>query len=344
MLKRILISLLTPIIAVVGTPLFALSAQAATHSNSAPVLFVHGYINNPLCTGGDVSGTFAGAISKLQSRGYAGPTETVAYYACDTNGANIQSSGNPNAYFPSGAWHGGWGTAGGNTNATDIRHISYQLAWYIYDTYSSRGQTVSIVSHSMGGLITRWALYQIQAQNPLFPPYLYVQDSVTISTPHLGTNDGWNNLTWCPGSVQCQQMLPNSTFLNELNANGKNPQATGGTEWTAMGSAKCDIMTAAQSTDMGDVHKVIYNGASSPKCYNHTNYLTDVSDALDMPVQYRNPGDVSLSTSNTGAHSLAWMSNALFRNHPTSSPTPPPPSDPVGDAVQNLLNGLFGKK
>lgn len=280
------------------------SAVAPPRVEGAPVVFIHGFLLNT-CPGTNPNSTFAGAVTALKARNYRGPNDMINYYACDSKGSNIQQSGDPKAYFPGGDYAGG----GGNTDNTDLRHIAYQLAWYLYDTYSSRGRTVEVVAHSMGGLIIRWALYQVQARNSLFPPVLYVQDVVTISTPHNGTKDDYNNVSWCPSSLQCKQMLPGSPFLTELRASGMNPQGTGGTDWTVMGGSPCDIMTATQATDVGDVHKVIYF-SRTPVCYKHTSYLTDTSAAVDLPVQVRHPGDAALRTE-TGSHSLQWMVDAL---------------------------------
>jgi hypothetical protein len=326
-----------------GTGHPATAAPPPGRVANAPVVFVHGFLLN-LCPQTDTASVFASAVTTLRARGYTGPTEAVAYYACDHGGPSIQKSGDPNAYFPSGAY-----SDGGNTDNTDIRHISYQLAWYLYDTYSSKGKTVELVAHSMGGLITRWMLYQVQAGNPLFPPYLYVQDSITISTPHNGIQDGTNNLTWCAGTLQCTQMTVGSTFLTELRSYGMNPQGTGGTQWTAMGSRSCDIMTAEQSTDMGDAHKVVYTGSSAPGCYNHTSYLTDTSTATDQPVQFWNPGDTAPTTATTGAHSLAWVANALMGIHPTSTgpgggPGTTPPAQDVNKTVADVQKSLAGIK
>lgn len=294
----------------------ATSPYAGGRVSNAPVLFVHGFVFS-LCPGGKTPGTWASAESVMKSRGYTGPMQTIDYYACDSGGANIQSSGDPNAYFPSGANSGLFGgLKGGNTDSTDIRHISYQLAWYIYNNYSSKGQTVELVAHSMGGLIVNWMLYQEQAQNALFPPYLYVQDAVTISTPYAGVNDGYNNVTWCPSNYeQCAELLPGSDFINELQASGLAAQATGGTDWTAIGGSACDTVDAPDGTTLatGDVHKVWYYAAKAdePVCYSHTSYLTDTSTALDMPLKFRNPGDADWTTT-TGEHSLAAMADAVM--------------------------------
>jgi hypothetical protein len=334
------IGLLTGVVAAVSATTVA-SAGPPRRVANPPVVFVHGFLLN-LCPQEDVTAPFAGAAAELKAKGYKGTIESVAYYACDSNGPSIQSSGDPNAYFPSGAYLG----TGGNTDQTDIRHISYELAWYLYNKYSSHGQTVDIVAHSMGGLIVRWALYQIQAHDPVFPPVLYVQDVVTLSTPHNGIQDGYNNLSWCAGTLQCTQMTVGSSFLAELRSSGMDPQATGGTVWTAEGSSSCDIMTAAQSTDMGDVHKIIFEGTAQPYCYDHTGYLTDTSDAADMPAQFTNPGDPAFTTTSTGAHSLAWMANALRGIYPPSHPSAPQATQSVQDltttwtGIQTALAGI----
>ncbi|MDB5165851.1 MAG: hypothetical protein JWM00_741 [Candidatus Saccharibacteria bacterium] len=292
------------------------SIAAGVRVANAPALFVHGYLLN-LCPQGDASKTFASASTVLKNNGHTGKSDFIDYYACDSGGSNIQTHGNPSAYFPSGANSGLLGgMAGGNTNDTDIRHISYQLAWYIYDTYSSKGQTVEVVSHSMGGLITNWMLYQVQVKNPVFPPYLYVQDSVTISTPFNGVNDGYNNISWCPSGIQCQQMLPNSTFLTELRAQGLNAQATtAGTDHTAIGGSPCDSVDKPIGTTLagGDIHKVWYyaNTPQAPTCYDHVSYLNDTSTAVNMPIQSRNPGD-SIFTTGIGPHSLTAVAQAVM--------------------------------
>ncbi|MFL6025225.1 MAG: hypothetical protein ACJ72O_17925 [Marmoricola sp.] len=285
-------------------------------TTNAPTLYVHGFLYN-VCPQGNASQVFADAAATLKANGDTGPNDFIDYYACDSGGSSIQTHGDPKAYFASGANNGlAGGMVGGNTNETDIRHISYQLAWYIYDVYSSKGKTVEIVSHSMGGLITEWMLYQIQSKNPAFPPYLYVQDSVTISTPYGGVNDGYNNVTWCPSGIQCQEMLPGSAFLAELQARGLNAQATtNGTDNTAIGGSPCDSVNNPAGTTLasGNTHRVSYyaNKPPAPACYDHVGYLNDKSPTIDMPIRYRNPGDSADSTG-VGPHSLTAVAQAVM--------------------------------
>ena len=285
-------------------------------TNTAPVLLLHGYLLNS-CPGTNANSTFASLITKLKAKGYTGRPVPIDYYACDSKGTNIQGYGDPNAYYPGGYYTASTGGSykGGNTNNTDLRHIAYQLAWYVYSAHSSKGQSVSIVGYSMGGLIARWMLYGVQSRDPAFPPYLYVQDMVTISTPHRGTDDGFKNVGWCPPSTQCKQMFPGSPFLTELAASGLHPQATGGTDWTVLGDSPCDAIgknPAGTTMDAGSVHKVSYYAprASTPNCYNHTSYLTDTSDQVDMPVRTSEPWNPTWVTGK-GQHSLARVISAL---------------------------------
>jgi triacylglycerol esterase/lipase EstA (alpha/beta hydrolase family) len=73
---------------------------------------------------------------------------------------------------------------GKHTRNAHIRHLGYHLAWYIWDQYTSKGYTVQIVAHSMGGLMARYAISKVESGAADFPPYLYVEDVVTAGTPH----------------------------------------------------------------------------------------------------------------------------------------------------------------
>lgn len=99
-------------------------------------------------------------------------------------------------------------------NEVNIEHLGYRLAWWIYRNYSAQGKTVNIVGHSMGGLISRYAVGMTSRRHPDFPPFLYVNTLVTVSSPHNGSPI---SLCGPPLRFQCQQMLPNSAFLNALN-------------------------------------------------------------------------------------------------------------------------------
>lgn len=88
--------------------------------------------------------------------------------------------------------------------------------------------------------MARYALAQVAANNPAFPPKLLVDNVVTLGTPHGGAKFG--KLAQCDtlaqlGSVrECREMRAGSTFLADLEGTGWNPQGADGTDWTAIGS------------------------------------------------------------------------------------------------------------
>lgn len=68
------------------------------------------------------------------------------------------------------------------------------------------GSEVDVVAHSMGGLDSRWCLEEQDGAQ-------YVDDLVTLGTPHQGTYAAYLGYT-TPGG---RDMLPGSEFLEELN-------------------------------------------------------------------------------------------------------------------------------
>lgn len=71
---------------------------------------------------------------------------------------------------------------------------------------------VDIVSHSMGALSSRYYIKNLGGQS-------YVNDYVSIAGPNHGT-------AWAYGCLiftSCQQMVPGSSYLNNLNATDETP-------------------------------------------------------------------------------------------------------------------------
>ncbi|GAA4634633.1 hypothetical protein GCM10023196_076900 [Actinoallomurus vinaceus] len=198
--------------------------------------------------------------------GIKDPTKArnAAFYDCASLWSNAEWT------LRNAGWHGGFRTFGyygkdshcdkrvNGTVDSRIQWVGLQLAWDIYNNYSRHGKSVDILAHSMGGLVARAAITGVQKHAKTkwgkFPPYLYVEDAVTLSTPFTGTN--W--ATTClavNGWEQCSDMRPGSGFLKWCN---QNPQAKGGTDWTLIGSSDDDIVTSGSATCMNAGHKVIY--------------------------------------------------------------------------------------
>jgi hypothetical protein len=273
-------------------------AASGDSNQSTPVIFVHGY--DPFGTG-DNCNMWSNMTSFLKSNGkFTGPLVTLKYYYNDSNcGVDVNNFGSQSTYFPGGLVNGE------DSQNTDIRHIAYQFAWYVYNTYSSKGQNVGIVAHSMGGLIVRSALYRVAAGDPNFPPDLLVSNIVTYGTPH----DGTNSAQICGSSTtQCSEMSPGSSYLSDLNSNGQNPQAQGGTDWTIIGSDADSIVSDASATFMTANHKVQY--ASSDNI-NHLNYYNDTQTTLNAALKSSDFGGAYVSTT-TGEWPVLRAQKALL--------------------------------
>jgi hypothetical protein len=256
-------------------------AQAASGDSNAgtPVVYVHGF--DPTGSGSNC-GMWSAMRNFLTSRGFTGAQVGVKYYHNDANcSVNLNDYGSQGTHFPGGRINNQ------NSNNTDIRHIGYQFAWYVYNTYSSRGQNIGVVAHSMGGLVVRYALARVAARDADFPPSLSVSNIVTLGTPHAGANI---SLLCTLGNVECAQMAPGSSFLRSL---GQNPQAAGGTDWSLLGSQYDGVVSYTSATSMTANHKVRY---ASSDGIDHGEYYTSTQTTMNASLTYSNNGAAYVST------------------------------------------------
>jgi len=210
-----------------GTPTARTTASPARNNGlNEPIYFVHGIS----LTGKSDCGNWSPAIREYRRSGATGPLLTVGFYTGDTHCTT---------------------RVGRDGRNTSIAEIGRQLAWTIYNQYSRRNISVDAVGHSMGGLIIRSALTNVQRRLRGYPPYLYVEDVATLSTPHAGTS--WAR--GCRFFRQCAEMVPGSTFLRSLYSN---PQARPGTDWTVIGADDDDVVASKSAIGMLAGHKVVY--------------------------------------------------------------------------------------
>ncbi|CAN5612747.1 triacylglycerol lipase [soil metagenome] len=270
----------------------AAPASARTDNRAKPVVYVHGY--NAFGDGTDC-GMWNSMDQTLRNWGLTGAKVTFRYYFGDTGCSHAaENYGVPGRHYDPGGAHDRY---------TRIEHLGYHLAWMIYNEYSSRGVAVDVVSHSMGGLITRYAISQVQRRHADFPPYLYVEDSVTLGTPHAGT--GWADWCW---TTQCSQMRPGSSLVNWLSTYAPNPQASGGTDWTAVGSYDDEIVSEGSAVSMSAAHKVQYLGSADMY---HSDYYKDTTDARTADVRYSDGGGAWYSWYDA-PWSVRWSDFALY--------------------------------
>jgi hypothetical protein len=252
------------------------AAEARTDNRSKPIVYVHGL--DAFGTAGADCNQWNNMKNTLASWGWTGTAATIRYYEGDTNCSySVDHHGSHSTHYGGAAEHNGAGTS--HTNDTQIEHLSYHLAWTIYDHFSVSGTTVDLVGHSMGGMIARYAIAQVQRQHASFPPYLYVEDVVTLGTPHGGS--GWGD--WCPWSDQCDQIGGDDYLLGWMRTNAANPQGSGGTDWTAMGSYDDTLVSEGSAVDMDATHKVHYLGSMNLE---HGDYYNDTTDVRDADVEY----------------------------------------------------------
>jgi triacylglycerol lipase len=113
---------------------------------------------------------------------------------------------------------------------------------------------VDIITHSMGGLSTRYYLKNLGGT-------ANVDDWVSLGGPNHGT--GWAYLCF---TTPCVQMRPGSSFLNALNATDETPGSVNyGTWWSP-----CDeVINPDEST--------VLSGATNTKtsCIFHSSHLTN---------------------------------------------------------------------
>jgi hypothetical protein len=260
-------------------------------NRSRAVVYVHGFdLTAPgesNCRGvwGDRD---QGFIGRIVDWGHRGPQQRVKYYREDTECTlDLHHHGKHRRHHRSGH------RRGGHTVRTSIRHLGYHFAWQIWAHYTKRGQPVNVIAHSMGGLIVRYALAQVQRDHRRFPPRLSIANVVTLGTPHKGAPLA--ALCDVTEHRQCNQMDPTSGFIRWLRRHAKNPQGRGGTDWTVVGSRFVDFPTrdsdgvvpASSAVGMRARHKVFYLESNE---IGHSGYYRDLSKRRDANVRWKDRG------------------------------------------------------
>lgn len=240
---------------------------------------------------------------------WGGDLRTVQYYSGDRNcDVNLHSN-----QYQEHCAHYANGSEG--TNNESLFHISCLLAWYLYYNFGQKGSSEILVGHSMGGLIIREAIYQVQNRISLhtgstFPPTIgHVTEAITADTPHNGFNLlqvlGQHVIAWVCGN--CQQIIDmgnDSLFMTELKSKGQDPQA-GGTDWTLMGSQCDNIVLGGDAVSMDGANHIIGyrveaglgDGLSRDMstCYAHTDsLLVDTENKMNAVLYYCDTNNVQV--------------------------------------------------
>jgi pimeloyl-ACP methyl ester carboxylesterase len=229
---RIIVALAT-ITVVVVVP------TSTAHAAEAQILLVHGYGDS--AEGKDCNGsTWRNALAYYEDAGGRARSSmsTVGYYEGDQQAQHHGAASGCDVIV-------GDGEA---TNDRPIQDIAKDLANYIDDAYTSKGQPVDIVAHSMGGLVSRVALLGSAQAWDGFPPKLNVDDVVTLSTPHQGVANpsAFDDRQWT-------QMDPDSGFMNRLHRgdSGLDDAWAQGTDWSLVGSHEDTTVRYDSGIDKG---------------------------------------------------------------------------------------------
>ncbi|WP_345573023.1 hypothetical protein [Nonomuraea rosea] len=267
---------------VIGQPAHAAPGRA---DGKRVTLLVHGFDREAdvNCAGG-----WSSAKDLLNANGWAN-VYTFGYYNGATN-CDLRVDG---------------------TTDTRIQEVGRQLAWTVYYFWSSGGVAIDIMAHSMGGLVSRAAIEGVRrygvasvssADLPQgksladvstmawpsgWPPYLYIEDIVTLATPHKGIS---GVLEACALThEQCSDMREGSGFLSWL---GGLKSSAMGTDYTLLGSGYDDTVSgesAVKSWDNDVSHAAVYYKAADGDTISHTEMRSEKATAFDAV--WHNLGD-----------------------------------------------------
>ncbi|MBS1880256.1 MAG: hypothetical protein JST31_12130 [Actinobacteria bacterium] len=221
------------IAAAIGATLALAVAVSAASAADTQLLLIHGY--GAAAPGKDCNGrTWAHALRYYKEVGGRARSSmtTIGYYEGDDPADCDVIVGDGDA-----------------SNERPIQGIARDLANYIDDAHTSRGQPVDIIAHSMGGLITRVALLGSAQGWAGFPSKLDVDNVVTLSTPHQGVAHPSAH-----GDRQWNQTGPDSGFMDRLHeaGSGLGDDWASGTDWSLVGSEEDTTVDYDSGIDKGN--------------------------------------------------------------------------------------------
>ena len=261
----------------------ATAVEARTDDTGKITLFIHGY------SGGNCEGDWGFLMDNMRAAGWTGAFYVPKFLTGDSN-CNPRpgmAMGCMNCTGSHTYWYGHSGTT--HSNNTSLRHLAWHLANYIGTNFTAKGIAVDVVGHSMGGLMIRYALAK---QGVDSFPRLLVEDVVTLGTPHNGAS-----IAILAGTTQGAEMAPWSHLIAWLKSSATNPQGTGGTDWTTIGSHGDLIVQEDTATAMSAPHRWRYT--TSPNWIGHSDYMRSYASGSTRRAQYpcvSSPGWCETST------------------------------------------------
>lgn len=333
--RRQLVHLILAFICATALASVFLPQQAAeANATNVPILLLHGMegYNSANCTATTINSNtydrWDGFLNLVKQEGQHWSRAnmiTLKYYNGDS-GCD-QDIGNDS--HCSGYHDGNVGT-----NNEDIRHIACRLYWYIYNKFTSNGQPVHILAHSLGGIITKYMLSKTMtpgADASRFPTPLLIHNVVALSSPFQGVPGNWGPFQHVGSGLACSQCFEglqleggtSQSIISELNGF----TSTQG-YWTLIASyggvlpafVTCDLadvgspntlttpgqsLSSAQVVDYSDCvfHEEGESGSFLP---GSTSYQDDTSTNLDY-------SGYDGTVNNLGSYNFRLLPHPLFR-------------------------------
>lgn len=136
-----------------------------------------------------------------------------------------------------------------NTTGSNVQNAN-ELSQFVNQVLKkTKANKVDIIAHSMGGLSTRYYIKNLGGASK-------VNDVITLGSPHHGTNTaywGW----FTPGA---QEMMPDSTFLQNLNNGDETPGAD--VQYTSIYSSSDEVINPYTSSILTGAKNVEVSGVS----------------------------------------------------------------------------------
>lgn len=243
-------------------------------NDACSVVFLHGWASDGVETASYES--YAELASLFEAKGYI--VHKLDYY-----GGACARTDWPNRLDDTAVYHGLHhkryaneheiendgcdGTGASHNLNTDYRHLAYHVAWFIYDEFSQGGKAVDVVAHSMGGLMIRYAMGATERGEEDWPPYLFIENVVTVASPHGGTKPAcggfWDSKAHWKG-YQASQFCRGSEVAKDMMANMRHPNGRQGntfvrTYWMTMGSDHdWAVIPTSRSVEMDADYKIIH--------------------------------------------------------------------------------------
>lgn len=234
-------------------------------------------------------------MSTIKFWGWKGELLRIGYYQCDKN-QDLRIDGFGDHKEHHGEKHADSTCNTGSHNwDTSIRHLGYHFAWTLHDTFTINGRCVNVVAHSMGGLITRYAIAQSERGDPDFPKQLCVRAVVTMGTPHAGANYA----EWCDGpcGTQIKEMDPGSSFIQWIEQSPPAAATAGGVRWVLMGSTQDDWVSSTSATSLLGSNRVTYSSQDdAEKNVGHSDYYQRTSFTAEAALDLADENLASWST------------------------------------------------